>query len=67
MNKTWYRAAPGVEWVNGARVPDDGRVQLTAFEASYDLSLGRISPEPGDEEAPATPSKARGRAAKVVE
>ena len=67
MNKTWYRAAPGVEWVNGARVPDDGRVQLGDSEAAYDLGLGRISLERGDEEAPATPSKARGRAAKVVE
>ncbi|GGF38238.1 hypothetical protein GCM10011321_31490 [Youhaiella tibetensis] len=67
MNKTWYRAAPGVEWVNGARVPDDGRVHLTAFEASYDLSLDRISPDPGDEVAPATPGKPRPRGVKVVE
>lgn len=45
MSKSWYRAAPGVAWVNGAAVPDHGRVHLTAEEAAFDLGLGRIAKE----------------------
>ncbi len=45
MNKIWYRAAPGVAWVNGASVPDDGRVLLSEAEAAFDLGLERIAPE----------------------
>ncbi len=45
MSKSWYRAAPGVAWVNGAAVPDHGRVLLTGEEAAFDLGLGRISKE----------------------
>ncbi len=39
-----YRVRDGVAWVNGARVPDDRKVRLTAAEARFDLEQGRIAP-----------------------
>lgn len=47
-----YRVRDGVAWVNGARVPDDRKVRLTAAEARFDLEQGRI--------APVAPKTARG-------
>ncbi|WP_395175814.1 hypothetical protein [Roseibium alexandrii] len=44
MDKIDYRVRDGVDWINGARVPDDRRVTLTAAEALYDQGLGRIEP-----------------------
>lgn len=38
-----YRVREGVEWVNGARVPADRLVRLTAEQARFDLDQGRIS------------------------
>ena len=47
MTKNLYDVREGVEWVNGARVPENRQVRLTEEEAFYDLSMGRISlPEP---------------------
>lgn len=40
-----YRVREGVEWVNGARVPQDRRVRLTEAEARFDLEQGRIEPD----------------------
>lgn len=37
-----YRVREGVEWVNGARVPADRMVRLTAAEARFDLEQARI-------------------------
>lgn len=37
-----YRVREGVEWVNGARVPEDRLVTLTAAQARFDLEQGRI-------------------------
>lgn len=69
MSKSWYRAAPGVAWVNGAAVPEQGRVFLTDEEAAFDLGLGRIAKEqpivPPTNEANAkrvSPSRRRRRA-----
>ena len=42
MSKKTYEALPGVEWVNGTRVPEDRKLKLTAAEALYDLGLDRI-------------------------
>ncbi|MEJ8474456.1 hypothetical protein [Roseibium algae] len=42
MTKTTYAVAPGVAFVNGARVPEGGVVSLTPAEARFDLGLGRI-------------------------
>ena len=39
-----YRVREGVEWVNGARVPADRIVSLTAAEARFDIEQGRITP-----------------------
>lgn len=38
-----YDVANGVDFVNGAPVPKNRKVQLTEVQALYDLSLGRIS------------------------
>lgn len=46
MQKNIYRAAPGVDEVNGQPVPVSGRVSLTETEALYDLAHGRIAEEP---------------------
>ncbi|HEV7293097.1 MAG TPA: hypothetical protein VGN79_12330 [Devosia sp.] len=45
MEKQIYDVAEGVAWVNGAKTPKSRKVELTAAEASYDLGLGRITPE----------------------
>lgn len=37
-----YRVREGVLWVNGARVPTDRMVRLTAAEARFDLEQARI-------------------------
>ncbi|MBP0440687.1 hypothetical protein [Tianweitania sediminis] len=41
MSKT-YTALPGVDWVNGAPVPENREIKLTAKEAMFDLAQGRI-------------------------
>lgn len=45
MNKQWYRVAPGVTWVNGARVKPGQRLLLSYAEAQFDLGLARIRRE----------------------
>lgn len=61
MKKT-YKVAPGVAWVNGARVPADRKVQLTDAEARFDIEQGRVTL---DEDVPAagvvSPERRRGR------
>lgn len=42
MTKKTYRVRPGVEWVNGTRVPESRKVSLTDTEARFDLDHGRI-------------------------
>lgn len=42
MTVKTYRARPGVEWVNGARVPATRKVSLSDVEARFDLDHGRI-------------------------
>lgn len=42
MNKKLYDVLDGVDWVNGARVPENRQVLLTDKEAFYDLSMARI-------------------------
>lgn len=44
MTKTKYLVREGVDWVNGARVPADRKVDLTDAEARFDLDLDRIFP-----------------------
>ena len=44
MTTKSYRARPGVEWVNGARVPATRKVNLSEVEARFDLDHGRIEP-----------------------
>ncbi|WP_152544458.1 hypothetical protein [Brucella rhizosphaerae] len=44
MTTKSYRARPGVEWVNGARVPATRKVNLSEAEARFDLDHGRIEP-----------------------
>lgn len=45
--KRAYKVAPGVAWVNGVRVPDDRKVQLTDAEARFDIEQGRITLDEG--------------------
>lgn len=45
MTKTTYTVADGVDWVNGARVPESREVTLTDQEARFDLEQGRIAPK----------------------
>lgn len=45
MEKQWFRVAPGVTHVNGARVLPGQRLQLSKIEAEFDLGLGRIGPD----------------------
>lgn len=42
MTTKSYRVLPGVEWVNGARVPATRKVSLSDAEARFDLDHGRI-------------------------
>ncbi len=44
MSKKKYLVRDGVDWVNGARVPADRKVDLTDVEARFDLDLDRIVP-----------------------
>lgn len=44
MTTKSYRVLPGVEWVNGARVPATRKVSLSDAEARFDLDHGRIEP-----------------------
>lgn len=44
MTMKSYRVRPGVEWVNGARVPATRKVNLSDAEARFDLDHGRIEP-----------------------
>jgi len=53
MDKQTYRALPGVDWVNGVRVPKNRQVQLTEAEARYDLDHGRIETVPAPEQSSA--------------
>ncbi|MBB5703604.1 hypothetical protein FHS76_003511 [Ochrobactrum daejeonense] len=46
MTRKTYRVRPGVGWVNGARVPASGKVNLTETEARFDLDHGRIDYAP---------------------
>ncbi|MEN5300193.1 hypothetical protein [Ochrobactrum sp. S1502_03] len=47
MTVKTYRVRPGVEWVNGARVPATRKVSLSDTEARFDLDHGRLErPEP---------------------
>ena len=55
MSKKTYEALSGVDWVNGARVPEDRKVKLTAAEAMYDLGLDRIKLV--EDEPPAQPAQ----------
>ena len=41
-----YTVADGVEWINGAPVPESREVDLSEAEALYDLALGRIREKP---------------------
>lgn len=52
MTKTTYAVADGVDWVNGARVPESREVKLSKAEARFDLEQGRITPQ-GEEAADA--------------
>lgn len=59
MAKKTFAVADGVNWINGAEVPDSREVSLSDAEALYDKALGRIA-----EKAPAKPpSKAKSAAA----
>lgn len=42
MTKKTYRVHPGIDWVNGSRVPESRKVSLTDTEARFDLDHGRI-------------------------
>jgi hypothetical protein len=42
--KKKYLVRDGVNWVNGARVPTDRKIDLTDEEARFDLDHGRITP-----------------------
>ncbi|MFS2324033.1 hypothetical protein U2P60_01095 [Brucella sp. H1_1004] len=42
MTSKTYRVRPGVDWVNGARVPATRKVSLSDVEARYELDHGRI-------------------------
>lgn len=44
MSKKTYLVRDGVDWVNGACVPADRKVELTDAEARFDLDLDRITP-----------------------
>lgn len=44
MEKQPYRVREGVDRINGARVPMNRIVHLTAAEALFDRSIGRIVP-----------------------
>lgn len=44
MSKRQYRAAEGVAWVNGKRVPENRTLWLTDAEAAFDLAHKRIAP-----------------------
>ncbi|WP_157928774.1 hypothetical protein [Pararhizobium haloflavum] len=57
MSKTTYVARPGVDWVNGQRVPKNREIVLTAAEAKFDLAQGRIHPKA--DAKPAASSKAK--------
>ncbi|MDX6806314.1 hypothetical protein [Terrihabitans rhizophilus] len=67
MSKKTYQALPGVEWVNGSRVPESREIKLTAAEARFDLDQGRIELKEEREIAvpaeaePATPAQAAKR------
>lgn len=39
-----YRVREGVEWVDGAPVPADRLVKLSAEKARFDIEQGRIVP-----------------------
>lgn len=41
---TKYRVMDGVEWINGAKTPENRIVELSELESQYDLQLGRVEP-----------------------
>ena len=53
VKKQTYLVKDGVPVVNGRKVSDSRRVDLTDDEARYDLALGRIKPEKNEKRAAA--------------
>lgn len=43
MDTKTYLVREGVDWIDGARVPDTRKVSLTSAQALFDLAHGRIT------------------------
>lgn len=46
MKKEYLVTKRAGRWIAGQRVPESGRIELSDFQAAYELALGTIIPLP---------------------